>query len=230
VLSDDTEETALRIPLQHLSAVLYGSLLVLALLGFGLEYLSFQLQEADFGCDLRLTCEASLPTWYVSLLLSGCAALLAILARRGGPMSGRWWLLSGAFLYISIDETVTIHEALNEPLRELLGFRGVLFYGWVVPFGAMTVAVALYCLPLLRSLPGKRARAFVIAGAIYVGGALGTELPLSWLWDAFGYSLTYGFLNVTQECLEILGVTHFFLALCAHLSCLTLRLTEGPGA
>ncbi|WP_234022631.1 hypothetical protein [Sorangium cellulosum] len=57
-----------------------------------------------------------MPTWYTSCLLFTCAltlAAIAVIARRAGGYVEHWSGLSAAFLYISLDEVVEIHEAAS---------------------------------------------------------------------------------------------------------------------
>jgi hypothetical protein len=79
--------------------------------------------------------------------------------------------------------------------------------------GALVIAF----IPFIRALhPATRTR-LIIAGAIYVGGALVMELPLGW-WtaqhgmDTFGYAL----LDWVEETMEMVGSALAFAALLAH--------------
>jgi hypothetical protein len=47
------------------------------------------------------------------------------------------------------------------------------------------------------------------AGTVFVGGALGTEFPISYWYDHYGYDFIYGSMNVVQETMEILGASMF---------------------
>lgn len=173
---------------------------------------------ADFA---NLSHEANLPTWYVSMLLLACALLLLALVQqeRGSRNRWHWFWLAVAFLYISVDEMIVIHEGLNAPLREALGAGGALYFTWVLPFGAVALLVFVTYLGFLARLPGDVRLLFMAGGAVYVGGALGTELPVSlWYEQNGGDNLVYGLLNLWQESLEILGVTIFLSGLLAYLS------------
>lgn len=123
------------------------------------------------------------------------------------------------FLYISIDEAVVIHEMLNEPLRDALELSGAFYWGWVIP---ATIFVAVFGLAYLGFLLhlGRRIRfLFVLSGAIYVFGALGTEFPLAYWYEEHGSrNFTYGLLSLAQEGLEMLGVTLFCSALLSYLA------------
>ena len=171
---------------------------------------------------LNLSFEANLPTWYSAALLLTASLLLGLIGaakRRAGDRFARHWLgLAAAFLYISADEAAVIHESLNGMLRDAFAFDGVLYFGWVVPAGLLLLVLAAVYARFLRALPRRFAVLFVAAGAVYVGGALGTELAIS-LWYAGhgGSNITYGLLNLVQETLEIAGVSLFVWSLLAYL-------------
>lgn len=182
-------------------------------------------RRADFGpiSLFNLSFEGNLPTWYSSLLLLVCALLLLLIAHlsaaAGLPYPRHWRVLGLIFLYISIDEAVMIHESLNAPLRSALAVGGIFYFAWVIPFAAFLLLLLLAYLKFLLHLPRRSGALFVLAGAVYVGGALGTELPIGAWYDAHGGdNLVYGLLNLGQESLEILGASIFCAALVGYLA------------
>ena len=216
---------ALSFSLNRINWIL-GTLVVgLALAGLASE-LAIELFDDDWGFGLvplvNLEFEGNLPTWYSSTLLFGCAALLAVIAwvRLAGraPYRRHWALLAAIFLYLSIDESAVIHEMINPIPAEAFAPGGGFPFPWVLPFGALVVAFAVGYLGFLGHLPARFRTRFVAAGAIYVGGALGTELPIGFWYAAHGGdNLAYGLMNVAQESLEILGATIFCSALLAYI-------------
>lgn len=163
---------------------------------------------------LSLSYEANLPTWYASSLLLLCALVLSAIAAevagRGGPYRRHWWGLAAGFLYMSIDEAVELHEHAGG----WSGAGGVLYFDWVVPAAVVVALVGVLYLGFVRALPAARRRWFVLAGAIYVGGAVGAELPLGWWTERAGTdSAGYVFLDWGEETLELLGVSLFLVAL-----------------
>lgn len=181
-----------------------------------------------------LSYEQNVPTWYSSALLFACALLLALIARGAQRAkardAGRWWLLSAAFLYISIDETACIHEGASK----FFDLGGVLYFGWVIPAGAIVLALGLAYVRFLLRLPKRTRNRFIAAGVIYVTGALLFELPLGY-WterhgdDNFGYAA----IDWVEETLELAGVSLFLLSLVDYLGAQGVRLAfapEGGGA
>lgn len=163
---------------------------------------------------LSLSYEANLPTWYASSVLLACGLLLgaiaADVAARGGPRRFHWIGLAAGFFFMSLDEAIEIHEHLGG----LVGTGGPLYFDWVIPAGILVAVLAMLYLPFLRELPARRRRQFVIAGAVYLGGAIGAELPLGWWTDRAGTdNPTYAMIDWVEETLELAGASLFLLAL-----------------
>jgi hypothetical protein len=159
-----------------------------------------------------LSYEANLPTWYATVLLFSCAVALAGVARLATRDRARWWVLAGAFLYISLDEAIEIHEHAS-----FFDTSGVLYFSWVIPAAGLVLVFGLLFLPFLRRLRPESRKAFVLAGALYVGGALGMELPLGWWTERAGdHNLVYGLIDWVEETLELCGASLFLLAVEDH--------------
>ncbi len=181
---------------------------------------------SELAAFANLSEEGNLPTWYTSMLLLACSALLFAIAWAERRDRGHWLGLAVAFLYISVDELVVIHETLNEPLRQAFGLGGALYFGWILPFGALAAALGLLYMRFLGRLPATVRLLFVTAGLVYVAGAAGTELPVgAWYARHGGDNLVYGLLNLWQESLEILGLSVFCSGLFAYVG---LRPAAGP--
>ncbi|PHP64547.1 hypothetical protein CSC94_23865 [Zhengella mangrovi] len=126
--------------------------------------------------------------------------------------------LAFIFVCLSIDEAASFHEILAEPLRNMLGTSGILYFAWVIPGAAFALAVAIVFIPFLCSLPLATALRFVASGAIYVGGALGMELVGGYLADngLLGSPL-YMIVSTIEESMEMVGMALFFSAALDHL-------------
>lgn len=166
-----------------------------------------------------LSYEHNLPSWYSSMLLFACAIALGVRAVRASETRDtfrrHWWVLTGGFAYMSIDEAVELHEHLGG----LFHFHGVLYFGWVVPAALLVLVLLASYVRFLRHLPPRTRTRFVIAGVIYVGGAVGMELPLGWWTDRHGDgNFTYALIDWVEESLEMLGASMFLLALVAHIT------------
>jgi hypothetical protein len=163
---------------------------------------------------LSLSYEGNVPTWYASGLLWTVALGLGRCARRE-PGRDRlwWWGLAAIFMLFSLDEAIELHEELGAGAER----HGVLYYSWVVPAAMLTSAfVAIYARFWLR-LPAPTRRGFAWAFVLYVGGALGMELPLGAWYEAHGdQNLGYFVLDFTEESLELVGLCVFLLAIARH--------------
>ncbi len=164
----------------------------------------------DLVSFFSLSDEQNLPTWLVSGLLLGCAGLLALVAtsarQAGGRYVAHWWILAGAFLYISLDEFVQLHEHMNH----WFDWGGFLYFGWVVPAGILVTLFGLAYLRFLAHLPPHTRHRFVLAGALYVGGALGVELALGYWTDLAGdQNFVYALVDWVEESMELIGVALF---------------------
>jgi hypothetical protein len=171
-----------------------------------------------------LDAERNLPTAFSTLLHLIAAVLLtliAVLERRCSREGKLYWAgLSAGFVLMGVDEAWSFHEQLNAPVRALLGIQeqlGVLYYTWVVP---AIVFVALLALPYARflwRLPAVTRTAFLVAAALFLGGAIGAEL-LAGLHDELhgDATLASGLLSTLEEALEMAGVIVFIRALLAY--------------
>ena len=168
---------------------------------------------------LSLSYEQNIPTFYPAILLLVCSLLLSLVAvgaRANGERFVRhWWVLAAGFLYIAFDEMLEFHEQLSK----LMALDGVLHFSWIVPAAILVLALGAAYIPFLRALPRPIALRFVLAGAVYVGGAVGMELPLGWWTVRHGEdNLGYGLIDAVEEALEMLGLNLFVLVLLDHLA------------
>jgi hypothetical protein len=172
----------------------------------------------EIAYRLDLDRENTLPAWFSSLLLFTCAAALAVVWRIRvkcrGEFVWRWAVLAAAFLYLSLDESASLHEILIEPLRRRMGWGGILYFSWVVPGAVIVLGFGLSYLQFWWRLPrGIRGRVCT-AAVLYVGGAMGMELVGGALADAYGlHAMSYTIVMTIEESLEMVGLIVFLSAL-----------------
>ncbi len=163
--------------------------------------------------------ESNIPTLFSVGLLLADALALAIVASleksRGSKWTLAWQGLSVGFVVIAADEFMSFHERLTVPIRRLAdGAAGDLFhYGWV----ALAIPVVLVILAaywrFLRALPAATRKAFLVAGACFVGGAVGVELLGGIAAARLGeMSVTHSVLATVEEGLEMVGCILFLEA------------------
>lgn len=162
-------------------AVAIAVLLLLSVLSQVAWYTRRDLPGLDFiGGVLWADSEQSVPTLFSVLLLLTCAGALratSAAARRTGLGGDRQWkALSWIFVYLACDEAFSFHERLIDPVREGLGLSGILYYAWVVPAAVAVLVVAAVFAPFVWNLPSAIRRLAILAGVMYVAGAIGFEL------------------------------------------------------
>lgn len=182
--------------------------------------------------------EANIPTLF-SVLLFAAGGVLLLVAYRTALNEGRrqwqWRLLAFVFFFLALDEGSQIHEKCIEAVHRLMGGipHASLTYAWVIPYGLAVVGLGIIMAPFLLKLRKRTLWLFVISGAVYIGGALITEmLEGAATADGGETSLFYLLLNTKEETLEMIGLALFNYALLDHLSgtrtTLTLSLSLDP--
>jgi hypothetical protein len=140
-----------------------------------------------FAERVYLGAEANIPNWFSTLLLLACGVVLLTIGAAAKQHVSQWSWLGIVFLALSLDESAALHD-LSAPLftrsitwlaRTVGGpFSGLQYkpgYAWLIPGILFTAAIAVISVPLLLALPRQARYRFVMAGAIYVGGAVGFE-------------------------------------------------------
>jgi hypothetical protein len=117
---------------------------------------------------------------------------------------------------MSLDETAQIHERLNS-LHVLSHLRGVFYFGWIIPASVIVLLVGAAYLPFVFHLPKATRVRFIVAGVIYVGGALVMEMPLgAWATKHGEDNLGYALIDAVEETMEMVGASLFLVALLRH--------------
>lgn len=152
--------------------------------------------------------EESIPTWFSSGVLLLVAVVLFFiyhLKRLAGDALAPYWAGLGAgFTFMSVDEIAGFHETLNS----------VIEMSWAVPGLVVAVVVGLLYLKFLSSLPAATAVRFMMAGGIFVGGAIGVELATEpFLYNDELDTLAYNLWTPVEEGMEMGGVIFFLSAL-----------------
>ncbi len=147
--------------------------------------------------------EESFGTWFSSMILLFSGRLLLDRARHPDSASWRrWWLvLAVGFHFLSLAEVVGLHEYLNASLEETR---------WTTFGAAGAAGIFVGFLPFLQQFPLPVRVRMVLAGGLYVGGAVGVERALDVYAEADMLdSLAYNLWNTLEEGMEMLGVVVF---------------------
>ncbi|UNU26233.1 hypothetical protein [Microcoleus vaginatus] len=166
--------------------------------------------------------ERNLPTFYSFLALLFSSLLLGVIAYAKNLDSDRyknhWKILSFIFLYLSFDEAGQLHEKFINPMRSLLNASGVFYFTWIVPFGFLVAIFLLSYSKFVFHLPVATRKLFVAACALYIGGAIGMELPGGYLFSTMGMeSVPYLIVATLEEFLEMLGIVVFIHGLISYI-------------
>lgn len=173
--------------------------------------------------------EGNLPAFYSACGLLLAAVLFLIIAndarQRGERWSRQWLGLGLIFLYLAIDEAAEIHGVLTELIGHLVDTSGILLFAWVIPYALLTLLVAVVYLPFTLALPAATRTFVILAGVIYVAGALGMELVGGAVVSAHGgvagggleyweHAVAY----TIEEALEMSGVVLLIYALLRYIA------------
>lgn len=195
---------------------------------------------SHFARAVNLDGEGFLPTAFSVLLLAGAGALLWRTGRHPELTAFRmhWRGLSLAFFVLALDEGARIHERASWPIGRWLEeqgifdnaiLRGLFNQAWVVPGLAVVVLIGIVYVPFLRHLAAGDRLRFIVAGGVYVGGALGMEMANGYYFaQVVQHDATYKLLTVIEEGMEMFGATLFIRALLIHLARLELARGAAP--
>ncbi len=120
-------------------------------------------------------------------------------------------------------------------VRDVLHASGPLYYAWVVPYGLATGVLLLLSWRFIAGLPRVTRRLCIVAGIVYLVGALGMEMIEGWYYTSQGETvdIVYVMFGTVEELLEMVGVLVFAYALMHYLErshaslCIRIGATSG---
>ena len=210
-------ELEIRLNPRKIFTLLGTNALVLSLTSLitqALVYLAGSKQAAWFIPLVDVDHEMSLPSIFSTILFFCIVILLIFICKiklnERDPFRWHWLFLCFIFLFLCFDEGASIHELFSAPTENLLGnndLPGFVQYAWVLPASVLVLAVAGLCLKFLFSLPKYTQRWLVIAGLIYLGGALGMETVGAIYAGVHGVkNLVYNLFVTIEEFMEMSGL------------------------
>lgn len=224
----DVHVTSLFIPVHRVGRFVAAAV-ILTILASAVGELSRAYTASD-GAVVRLlrmlragfnpSAEQTVGSWLTAAILLGCALLLLMIgALTRERVPGHWRVLGWLFVFLSLDEAVSIHERIGDGVASQIETSGYFLWAWVIPYGILALAVALLYVPFLWRLPKDTRWHVILAGTIYVGGALGVEMIEARIVDEVGSgTLNVAILAVVEEGLELIGAALFLMALLRHLA------------
>jgi len=179
-----------------------------------------------FNLDL----EKNIPTWYSTCALLFAFQLLTLIALGKTKVRDKyyrhWIILALFFLYMSVDEFVSIHERATAPLVSLLGTSGFFWDAWVLIWGPLTLVFGFCYLRFLLHLSRQIRGRFVAGGLIFVGGAIGVEMiAANYAWFHGMDNMTYKLLEHAEEFLEMIGIVIFISGLLLFINAIEINIT-----
>lgn len=182
---------------------------IVAVLGLCAELSHIEMLEQK----LSLSYEGNVPTWLATVLLFSCALAAGAIAREATLFRRHWWGVCAVFAYASLDEAAELHEHLGGTFD----FGGLFYFDWVIPAAILLGALALIFWPFVRALAPVTRRRLILAGVLYIGGAVVMELPLGWWTERAGAdSLGYALIDWVEETMELAGAALALWALVKH--------------
>lgn len=199
----------------------------LVAVSFFLKFTQYYLQDyllRDLLASLfDINGEQNFPALYSWSALLFSAMLLATIAQikkiNGERYVLYWRGLAIIFAFLSIDEAMSIHEKFMDPLQARFNTSGIFHYAWVIPAGILVIIFGLTFYKFFAALPSKTKRLFLIAGVVYVTGALGLEMVAGiYAEDSGEQNIVIAALTSIEEFMEMSGIAIFIYALLTYIN------------
>ena len=203
-------------------------LVIFSLIGHFMQYFlpDFPLRDPIVS-KFALNKEQNFPTLYSSLALLLCSGLLFLIAQAKAKVRNRytryWYALSLIFAGLSLDEIMGFHELASAPLHRM-GVNGFLYNAWLVPASFFLVLFFIAFAKFFFHFPKTTRRLFLLATALFLGGACFIELLDGYYAFLHGKNnFGYAMFSTLEETLEMLGIVVFIHALLRYITCLGIK-------
>jgi hypothetical protein len=169
--------------------------------------------------------EGNIPSIYSAASIFFSAFLLWSISKlqieKKAKRTFYWKLLTLIFLFLAIDELISIHESFSDDSRDLLGNAtagGYFHFAWIVPYAVIFGFFALYIMKFMFQLPAATRNLFITAGIVFVSGAVGMEMiGGQYVFYNGKEGIQYALMITLEELLEMIGVVIFIYALGSYL-------------
>ncbi|HEV7330648.1 MAG TPA: hypothetical protein VGN63_06360 [Flavisolibacter sp.] len=164
--------------------------------------------------------EYTFPSLFSTFILWFSAALLWFISYRKKNVADKesfyWKGLSLVFVFLGLDELLTIHEnfARIEPfLSKYIQVFSKFMY-WTVAYGFLVILFAIFFSRFYLRLPKSTRIRFGVAATLYVGGAIGMEIAGAWFTKMYTMpAVSRGIFAAVEEGMEMTGIVLFIKAL-----------------
>ncbi|MEM8954801.1 MAG: peptidase M48 Ste24p [Verrucomicrobiota bacterium] len=183
-----------------------------------IQALYFLAGDIEYIKMIDLDIEGNLPSIYSAFAIAFCSMLLFVIAidQRRKRAEGRvqWMILAFIFLFLALDEAVSIHEELGDVFHAILETKGLLYFAWVIPYTVVALFLGFAFLKFVWRLPRGVRIQFIVAGVLFLTGAVGIEVVSAWEADRHGTTTPlYTILYTIEEFLEMIAIVIFANAL-----------------
>jgi hypothetical protein len=183
-------------------------------------------ERFGFAALFSFIVEGNIPSTFSGLVLAATALVAARLAQAEGLREGErngWRIFAFTFLFLAVDETTQLHEALN-PIGWALGTSGAWRHIGVFPYALLALCLGLALFPFWARQSRPVKWGIAAAGIAYVAATVGIEMPENMLREG-GYpsrARRLVALNTVEEWTEMIAVAVF-------LRCFLIRFVELGG-
>lgn len=162
--------------------------------------------------------EQTLPTYVSTINLFIASALLALVSKFKKSIDDKYWMhwgfLSFGFLFLSIDENISLHELLvGRVVLDLFSLSEQFHLGSSILILSCAVIGGLFFLKFILHLPNETKARFIISGIVFVLGAAGMEALGSYILSDGYQKIAYNIGVIIEESLEMIGVLLFIRAI-----------------
>ncbi len=123
--------------------------------------------------------EGNLPAIFSTWLFLLNAVIFLIVwkaACLAGDSQKIWLFLSSVFVFLALDESISIHERLINPLRQALDATGIFYYTWIIPYGIGVVLLSIFAIPIFWRMQKRIRFWFGLSAATYLVATIGLEM------------------------------------------------------
>ena len=123
--------------------------------------------------------EGNLPAIFSTWLFLINAVIFLIVWKAAGSAGDSqkiWLFLSSIFVFLALDESISIHERLINPLRQALDATGIFYYTWIIPYGIGVVLLSIFVIPVFWRMQKRFRFWFGLSAATYLFATIGLEM------------------------------------------------------
>ncbi|MDJ1481000.1 hypothetical protein QNI16_10945 [Cytophagaceae bacterium YF14B1] len=219
IMQSEKEQVVLQFNYQRFVWFLVFVALVLAMVSFGMQFRKYEIDiNSKVYQKFDLDGERNIPSFFSMLLLMTTAVILYMISsiKRKFQFTFRnhWLGLSLIFLFLSMDELISLHEILIDVVRYIAGSStGIFFLGWVIPMGFIVICIGFTYLKFLIRLPLRTRLFFIVSACVYLSGTIGMETVGSYYYQVHGEGIGMQLCMTIEESLEMIGIILFIYTL-----------------